>query len=73
MAFVLLTCQRKAFLQTSRTGSIETIQIQLASVSIFRATMAHIDLISRNSDYIPINLAYPRILAGETSHKDILR
>ena len=31
--------------------------------------MDHMDLISRNSDKISINLPDPRILAAETSHK----
>ena len=34
--------------------------------------MDHIDLISRNSDYISINIADPMILSVETSQKDNL-
>ena len=41
----------------------------MANVSIFKATMDHMGLISRNSDDGYINLAEPIILATETSQK----
>ena len=44
----------------------------MANVSIFKATMDHMDLISRNSDEGYINLEDPIILAAETSQKDNL-
>ena len=66
----LLTFQCNAFLQTLRPGSIETIKNELANISIFKATMDHMDLISRNSDDGYINLAYPRIITAETYQKD---
>ena len=44
----------------------------MANVSIFKATMDYMDLISRKSDDGSINLADPRILGAETSHKDNL-
>ena len=65
----LLTFQWNAFLQTSRPGSIETIKNELANVSIFKATMDHMDLISRNFDDGDINLVESIILAAETSQK----
>ena len=39
----------------------------IGNVSIFKSTMDHMDLISRNSDDGSIKLAYPIILAVETS------
>ena len=68
----LLTCQCNAFLQTSLPGSIETIKNELANVSIFKATMDHMDMISCNSDDGFIKLAYPIILAEVTYQKDII-
>ena len=68
----LLTFQCNSFPQTSRPGSIETIKNEVENVSIFKATMDHMDLITRNSDDGSINLAYPRILAAESSQKDNL-
>ena len=47
-------------------------QIELANVSIFKATMDHMDLISPNSDEVSIHLSNPIILAAETSQKDNL-
>ena len=44
----------------------------MANVSIFRATMYHMDLICCNSDDVSINISDPRILAAETSQKDNL-
>ena len=73
IALGLLTFQFNAFLQNPRPGSIETITNELENVSIFIATMGHMDLISRNSDDGSINLADPRILAAETSQKDNLQ
>ena len=72
IALGLLTCQCSAFLQTSRPGSMETIKNELANVSIFKATMDHMDLISRNIDDNSINLADPRLLAADISEKDNL-
>ena len=72
IALCILTCQCIAFLQTSRPGSIETTKNELANVSVFNATIDHMDLISRNSDDGYINLAEARILAAETSQKDNL-
>ena len=72
IALGLLTCQCSAFLQTSRPGSMETIKHELANVSIFKATMNHMDLISRNIDNNSINLADPRLLAADISEKDNL-
>ena len=68
----LLTCQYNAFLKKSRPGSIETIKNELENVLIFKATMYHMNLISRNSDDGFINLEDPRVLAEETSQKDNL-
>ena len=65
----LLTFQLNAFLQNSRSGSIETIKNELENVSIFKAIMDHMDLISRNYDDGSINLVDPRIIATETSQK----
>ena len=65
----LLTCQYNAYLQTSGPGSIEIIKHVLANVSIFKATMDHMDLISCNSDDGSINLVDPIILAAETSQR----
>ena len=67
IAFGILICQCNAFLQTSRPVLIETIKNELSNVSIFKETMEHMDLISRNSDDISINLADPIIIAEETS------
>ena len=72
IALGLLTFQFHAFLQNSQPGSIETIKNELENVSIFKSTMDHIYLISRNSDDGSINLVDPRILAEETSQKDNL-
>ena len=44
----------------------------MANVSVFKSTMDHMDLISRNFDDVSINLADPRIIAAENSHKDNL-
>ena len=44
----------------------------IGNVSIFKATMDHMDLISCNSDGRYIDLTDPRILAAETSQKDNL-
>ena len=63
----ILTFQCNAFLKTPRPGLIETIINELANVSIFKATMDHMDTISRNSDDGSINIVDPRILASETS------
>ena len=68
----ILTCQYNAFLKTSRPGLIETIKNEFVNLSIFKSTIDHMDLISRNSDDGSINLAYLRIIAAETSQKDIL-
>ena len=68
----ILTCKFNSFLQTSQPGSIETIKNELANVLIFKATMYHMDMISRNSGDGSINLEDPRILAEETSQKDNL-
>ena len=70
IALGLLTCQCNGFLQTSRPGSIEPMINELATVSIFKPTMDHMDLISRNSYDGSINLSNRRIIAAETSHKD---
>ena len=70
IALSILTCQCNSFLQTSQPGSIETIKNELANVSICKATMDHMYMISRNSDDGPINLVDPIILAAETSYKD---
>ena len=69
IALGILTFQYNYFLQTSRPGSIETIKNELANVSIFKATIDHMDPISRNSDDGYINLADPRIIAAENSQK----
>ena len=61
IALGLLTCQCSEFLQTSRPGSMETIKNELANVSIFKATINHMDLISRTIDDNSINLADPRL------------
>ena len=42
----------------------------MANVSIFKASMDHMDMISRNSYDISINLTDPRILSAETSQKN---
>ena len=60
----LLTCQCNSFLKTSRPGPIETIKNELENVSIFKATMDNMDLISCNFDNGSINLADPRILVA---------
>ena len=60
IALDLLTCQCNAFIKTVQPGSIETIKTELANVSIFKATMDHMDLISHNSDDGSINLSYPK-------------
>ena len=60
------------FLQNSRPALIETIKNELANVSIFKATIDHMDLIRHNLDDGYINLAEPKILAAETSQKDNL-
>ena len=65
----ILTCQCNDFLKNSRPGSIEIIKNELANVSIFKATIDHMDMISSKSDDGSINLSEPRILAAETSHK----
>ena len=70
ITFGLLNFQCNAFLQTLRPGSIDTIKNELANVSIFKVTMDHMDLISRNYDDGSINLADPIILSSETSQKD---
>ena len=70
IALGLLTFQSNAFLQHSQPSSIETIKNELANVSICKATMDHMYMISRNSDDGPINLVDPIILAAETSYKD---
>ena len=44
----------------------------MENVSIFKSTMDHMDLTSRNFDDISINLADPRIIAAETSQKENL-
>ena len=72
IALGIITCQCNVFLQTSRPGSIETIKNKLENLSIFKATMDHMDMISRNSDDGSNNLADLRIIALETSQKDIL-
>ena len=72
IALGLFTCQCNAFLKTSRPGSIETITNELANISIFISTMDHMDMIICNYDDRYINLADPRIIASETSHKDNL-
>ena len=63
----ILTCKK-----TLRPGSIETIKNELENLSIFKATMDQMDLISCNSDDGSINLVDPRIIAAETSQKDNL-
>ena len=73
MALGLLTFKFNAFLKNSRPGSIETIKNELKNVSIFKANMDHMYLISRNADEGSINLVYPRIIAAETPHKYHLR
>ena len=65
----LLNFQFNTFLKTSRPGSIENIKNELANVSIFKATMDYMDLISWNSDDRSINLSDPIIIAAETSQK----
>ena len=70
IALGLLTFQCDAFLQTLQTGSVDTIKNELANVSILKATMDHMDLISCNCDDESINLADPIILTAETSQKD---
>ena len=72
IALGILTFQCNTFLQTSRPGSIETIKKELSNVSIFKATMDHMDLISRNYDDGYINLEDPRIIAVETYQRDNL-
>ena len=67
-----LTFQCNSFLQNSQPGPIKTIKNELENVSIFKSTMDHMYLISRNSDDGSINLVDPRILAEETSQKDNL-
>ena len=59
IALGLLTFQCNAFLQTLRPGSIETIKNELENVTISKATMDHMDLISRNSNDVSINLVHP--------------
>ena len=44
----------------------------MENVSIFKATMDHMNMISRNLDDGYINLAEPRILAAETFQKNYL-
>ena len=66
----ILNCQCNDFLQTPQPGSIETIKNELENVSTFKATIKHMDLISRNYDKGFINLVDPIILETETSHKD---
>ena len=64
IALGILACKCNDFLQTSRPGSIETIKNELENVSIFKATMDNMNLISSNFDDGSINLAYPKILAA---------
>ena len=68
----ILTCQCKDFLQASRIGSIETIKNELANVSIFKATIDHMYITSRNFYDGSINIAQPTIIAAENSQKDNL-
>ena len=68
----LLTCQWNSSQQTSRPGSIKNIINKLANVSIFKATVYHTDLKSRNYDDIYINFLDPIIIAAETSQRDNL-
>ena len=70
ISLVLLNFQWNAFLQNLQTGPIDTIKNEWANVSIFTATMDHMNLISRNCDDESINLADPIILTAETSQKD---
>ena len=69
IALGILTFQCNTFLQTSRPGSIETIKNELSNLWIFKATIDHMYMISRNYDDIPINIAYPGIFASESSQK----
>ena len=69
IALGLLTFKWNYFLKKSRPCSIETIKNELANVSIFKSTIDHMDLISRNSDDGSINLSEPRIISAETSQK----
>ena len=48
IALGILTCKWNSFLQTPWRDSIETIKNELANLSIFKATMDHMDLISHN-------------------------
>ena len=68
----LFNWQCNAFQQTSWPGSIETTKNELENVSIFKATIDHMDLISRNYDDGSIKLADPIFSAAETSQKDNL-
>ena len=63
----ILTCKYNTDLKKSRPGSIETTKNELANVSIFKATMDHMNMIIHNFDDGYINLADPRILEAETS------
>ena len=56
IALGLLNFKFNAFIKNSRPGSIYTIKNGLKNVSIFKATVDHMDLISRNSDDGYINL-----------------
>ena len=61
----LLTFQCNTFPQTLQPGSIDTIKNELANVSIFKATIDHMDLISRNFDDGSIDITDPRIIASD--------
>ena len=73
IALGLLTCQCNDLIQTSQPVSIETIKNEWGNVPIFKATMDHMDMISRNSDDGSNNLADPIFLTTETSQKNNFR
>ena len=57
IALGLLTFHCNAFLKNSQSGSIKTTKNEFENVSIFKATMDHMDLISSKSSDRYINLA----------------